>query len=157
MAQRMEVPEEVRGAAHALAELREAGAKGLELAHAAGTLKRTERAYGITADGEPFKESETAPVGSLRQAIDAKCRDCIVDDKCAGTAAVQVELCPCYGCPLWPVRAVRDEPRVFYSRAVLEEQGLDEALAQWRFRHPRRPPEDARHEDGAGAGEVQGQ
>ena len=78
---------------------------------------------------------------SLRAAINAKCRDCIVDELAAGSAAVQVELCACFDCPLWPVRAVRPV-RVPYSGPVCDEQGLSEALAAFRLAHPyERPPE----------------
>ena len=73
----------------------------------------------------------------LRAAINAKCRDCIVDELAAGSAAVQVELCACFTCPLWPVRKVRPEAiRVPYSSPVVEEQGLSPALAAFRLAHP---------------------
>ena len=73
----------------------------------------------------------------LRAAVNAKCRDCIVDELAAGSAAVQVELCACYGCPLWAVRKVRPEPiRVPYSGPVCEEQGLSPAMAAFRLAHP---------------------
>ena len=38
---------------------------------------------------------------SLRAAINAKFRDCLVDELAAGKAAGQIELCACFG---WPVR-----------------------------------------------------
>jgi len=42
---------------------------------------------------------------SLRDAINAKCRDCIYDPKCGGgTWREQVAQCSSLGCPLWPVR-----------------------------------------------------
>ena len=80
---------------------------------------------------------------SLRAAINAKCRDCIVDELAAGSAAVQIELCACYDCPLWPVRRVRPEHvRMPYSGPVCEEQGLTEAMAAFRLANPyERPPE----------------
>ena len=80
---------------------------------------------------------------SLRAAINAKCRDCIVDPAASGSAAVQVELCACYACPLWPVRAVRPAGRREpYSVPVCEETGLSEAEAAYRLANPfTRPPE----------------
>ena len=80
---------------------------------------------------------------SLRAAINAKCRECIYDELAAGSAAVQIELCACYGCPLWPVRKVRPEAiRVPYSGPVCEEQGLTPAMAAFRLAHPYvQPPE----------------
>ena len=80
---------------------------------------------------------------SLRAAINAKCRDCIVDELAAGSAAVQIELCACFDCPLWPVRKVRPEAdRGAYSAPVCDEQGLSPALAAFRLAHPyERPPE----------------
>ena len=45
------------------------------------------------------------PRPSVRAAINAKCKDCIHDPKAGlGTWREQVELCPCTGCPLYPVR-----------------------------------------------------
>ena len=42
---------------------------------------------------------------SLRQAINAKCRDCIYDPNCGGgTWREQVAQCSAPGCPLWAVR-----------------------------------------------------
>ena len=43
---------------------------------------------------------------SLRGAINAKCRDCIYDQKASGTWRMQVEACTVTGCPLYPVRPV---------------------------------------------------
>lgn len=78
----------------------------------------------------------------LRAAVNAKCRSCIVDELAAGSAAVQVELCACFACPLWPVRPVRAAGvRGPYSAPVVEEQGLSPALAAFRLAHPYvRPP-----------------
>ena len=75
----------------------------------------------------------------LRKAINAKCRDCIFDECAAGSAAVQVELCASYDCPLWPVRPVRKEP-VPYSAPVVAEQQLSPELALWRLEHPYEAP-----------------
>ena len=81
---------------------------------------------------------------SLRAAINAKCRDCTVDELAAGSAAVQIELCACYDCPLWPVRRVRPEHvRMPYSGPVCEEQGLTEAMAAFRLANPYVPPPEA--------------
>ena len=42
---------------------------------------------------------------SLRQPIDAKCRDCIVDPgNGMGTWREQIAQCTALACPLWPVR-----------------------------------------------------
>ena len=75
---------------------------------------------------------------SLRRAITAKCRDCIFDELAAGSAAVQVELCPSWDtCPLWPVRAVRPAGRREpYSAAVRAEYGLTEGEAAFRLAQP---------------------
>ena len=139
----MEVPTEIRALVAELAALREADAPALDRARVAGRLRNAERKAGVTAEGEPFRESPTAAVGSLREAIDAKCRDCIVDEEAAGSAAVQVELCASYDCPLWLVRPVRSGERPFYSNPVLEELGLSDAQARFRFDHPRERPQAA--------------
>ena len=78
---------------------------------------------------------------SLRGAINAKCRDCIHDELCAGSAAVQIELCASWDtCPLWPVRHLAH--RVPYSAPVCAEQMLSPAMAAFRLAHPfTRPPE----------------
>ena len=74
---------------------------------------------------------------SLRAAINAKCRDCLVDELAAGSAAVQIELCACFTCPLWPVRRVRAEGvRAPYSGPVCDEQGLSPAMAAFRLANP---------------------
>ena len=74
---------------------------------------------------------------SLRAAINAKCRDCLYDEQAAGSAAVQIELCACFTCPLWPVRRVRAEGvRSPYSAPVCDEQGLSPAMAAFRLRNP---------------------
>ena len=80
---------------------------------------------------------------SLRAAINAKCRDCIYDEGAAGSAAVQIELCACYDCPLWPVRRVRPgNVRMPYSEPVCEELGLTETMAAFRLANPfTRPPQ----------------
>jgi|GEM_PF-950831 len=49
---------------------------------------------------KPHKNSK----GSLRKAINDKCRDCIYDDLAAGTWLQQVSLCNCPKCPLYDVR-----------------------------------------------------
>ena len=79
---------------------------------------------------------------NLRAAINAKCRDCIVDELAAESAAVQIELCASWDCPLWHVRKVRPEGiRVPYSAPVYEEQGLSPAMAAFRTPSPyRRSP-----------------
>lgn len=43
---------------------------------------------------------------SLRNAINAKCRDCICDSLDAGTAAQQIACCVETNCPLHPVRPI---------------------------------------------------
>ena len=45
---------------------------------------------------------------SLRQAINAKCKDCIYDNLAAGTWRQQVTLCAVDLCPLWSVRPKTD-------------------------------------------------
>ena len=46
---------------------------------------------------------------SLRNAINAKCRDCIYDPKSGlGTWRQQVSLCTVYACPLWQFRPVAE-------------------------------------------------
>ena len=134
------VPEAVRAAAARLEALRAQGAPALTLAHAGGALKRAEREAGVTASGAAFEESETAVVGNVREAVAAMCRACIVDPGAAGSAAVQVELCTDYGCPLWRVRPVRTGERAAYSAPVVAELGLTGEQARWRHAHPRRRP-----------------
>jgi hypothetical protein len=41
---------------------------------------------------------------SLRQAINAKCRECIHDPLAGGTWRAQVEACTCTRCPLFAFR-----------------------------------------------------
>lgn len=41
---------------------------------------------------------------SLREAIDAKCKDCIFDECEPGRWRQQVAACTCITCPLYPVR-----------------------------------------------------
>ena len=135
----MQIPEEVRTAAEALAQAREEGKHGLELARFAQGLWRAERRAGVTADGGAFVESATAARGRRSDAIAAMCAQCIVDPAAAGSGATQVELCPEYTCPLWLVRPVRTE-RVPYSDAVLREQGLSRDEARFRLEHPRERP-----------------
>jgi hypothetical protein len=47
---------------------------------------------------------------SLRAAIDGKCFDCTYDPAAAGTKRVQITLCSCTGCPLWPHRPQTKAP-----------------------------------------------
>ena len=96
----------------------------------------------------------------LRSAINAKCRDCLYDEQAAGSAAVQIELCACFTCPLWPVRRVRAEAiRGPYSGPVCEEQGLSPAMAAFRLANPFSvPPEsldsrDLHESTGTGGGD----
>lgn len=57
---------------------------------------------------------------SLRQAIDAKCRDCIHDDQSGlGTWREQVARCTCAACPLWPVRTGPESGP--YQRAKIDD------------------------------------
>lgn len=46
----------------------------------------------------------TGNKAKLREKIDAKCKECIYDPYAEGTWRKQVENCPCYDCPLYPVR-----------------------------------------------------
>ena len=96
---------------------------------------------------------------SLRAAINGKCRDCIHDPDAAGSAAVQVELCACFDCPLWTVRPVRPVAvRGPYSAPVCEEQGLSPALAAFRLAHPfTRPPESLDSHDSRESTEADGE
>ena len=77
---------------------------------------------------------------SLRSCINAKCRDCIYDELAAGSAAVQIELCASFDCPLWPVRPIRRE-RIPYSRPVVDEQQLSAEMALYRMEHPYQVPD----------------
>lgn len=43
---------------------------------------------------------------SLRSAVNAKCRDCIVDPADIGSPAAQIACCTATTCPLHPVRPV---------------------------------------------------
>jgi len=57
---------------------------------------------------------------SLRNAVDAKCRDCIYDEKSGlGTWREQIARCTCVDCPLWPIRpGPKTGP---YRRNVIDE------------------------------------
>lgn len=44
------------------------------------------------------------PPASPRQAIKAKCRDCIYDSLTSGSAVKQIAACTSIGCALWPWR-----------------------------------------------------
>ena len=121
--------------------LREEEAEPLVRAHAARRLRQAERAAGVNVDGTPFVESAAGRRGSLVDAIDAMCTECIYDEHAAGSRVVQIDLCGCYDCPLWLVRPVRTE-RLAYSEAVVQEMGISPELAQWHREKPReRPPE----------------
>jgi len=43
---------------------------------------------------------------SLRRAINAKCRECIVDPEDRGSPSQQIAACICTDCPLHPVRPI---------------------------------------------------
>ena len=43
---------------------------------------------------------------SLRGAINAMCRACIVDERAPGSPAVQIAICTAKDCPLYPVRPI---------------------------------------------------
>lgn len=89
---------------------------------------------------------------SLRAAVNAKCRDCCYDELAAGSAAVQVEFCPSWDCPLWPVRAVRPAVRREpYSSAVRAEYGLTEGEAAARLAQPFTAPPEALCASNSGA------
>jgi hypothetical protein len=50
--------------------------------------------------------ARATPALSLRGAIDAHCRSCIVDPAAAGNWRQQVTVCTCTRCALWPVRPI---------------------------------------------------
>ena len=122
--------------------LREGNAPGLVIASATQKLRRLERSVGKHADGTTFSEAAHSTLGrSLREAINGMCKECIYDAGAAGSAAVQIELCTAYECPLWYVRPVRTGERSAYSRSVRGELGMTKEEADWRWKHPRaRPP-----------------
>lgn len=71
---------------------------------------------------------------SLRAAINAFCRQCIVDAKPGnGTAAAQIHGCTAHACPLWPVRPYRNRvvavPGALYGDAEGEAMGSLEGEA----------------------------
>ena len=89
------------------------------------------------------KKKTPRSTGSLRGAINKMCRQCIVDPCAAGSGIVQIELCPAFDCPLWPVRPVRSNASretVGYSNRVLETYGVSEDLAAHLLKHPRKRP-----------------
>jgi hypothetical protein len=43
-----------------------------------------------------------------RQAIKAKCKQCIYDPKTGGTFLAQIEACSVQSCPLWPLRPITE-------------------------------------------------
>ena len=59
---------------------------------------------------------------SLRKAIDAKCRDCVVDPLAGGTALQQIIDCACVRCPLYPVRPQRSPSK---QKQLQSEQGSE--------------------------------
>lgn len=64
---------------------------------------------------------------SLRQAINAKCKDCTYDPVAPGTWRQQVTLCSVTVCPLWPVRPKTD---AHIPESVLRFYGVDSAEFQ---------------------------
>ncbi len=61
---------------------------------------------------------------SLRKAINQKCRECIHDEKAAGTWLKQVEDCTSYQCPLYPVRPITRQTRQQNSAKNEQPDGL---------------------------------
>lgn len=58
---------------------------------------------------------------SLRQAINAKCKECIYDPIGRGTWRQQVEACTSYACPLYPIR-----PKAMLRRKDVETSSADD-------------------------------
>ena len=106
------------------------------------------------AEGDPDGEVVEGRSTGLRGAINAMCRNCLYDAHAAGSAAVQVELCSAWDCPLWKVRPVRPVgSRVPYSDPVLAELRLNPALAAFRLANPYvKPPEPLVRLDMANSG-----
>jgi len=70
---------------------------------------------------------------SLRAAINAMCRQCIVDAKPGnGTAAAQIHRCAALDCPLWPVRPYRN--RVVADPGAVSGDAEGEAMGRPRGR-----------------------
>ena len=49
-------------------------------------------------------------MSTLREAVNAKCRDCIFDPHAPGTWRQQVHACTATECPLHPVRPLSESP-----------------------------------------------
>ena len=82
---------------------------------------------------------------SLRKAINAKCRECIVDSTDKGSPSQQIAACICLDCPLHPVRPItckslptdlldywRIRPDLLddRARALIASQKLDLAICE---------------------------
>ena len=61
---------------------------------------------------------------SLRGAINAMCRACIVDERAPGSPAVQIAICTAKDCPLYPVRPITCS---VIPLRVLKEMRIDPA------------------------------
>ncbi len=61
---------------------------------------------------------------SLRGAINAMCRACIVDERAPGSPAVQIAICTAKDCPLHPVRPITCS---VIPLRVLKEMRIDPA------------------------------
>lgn len=74
-------------------------------AQGAAPLGGTRGQRQVNGSAETLRRPRRAIQRSLRDAIDAKCKDCIYDPECGGgTWREQVAQCSAIGCPLWPVR-----------------------------------------------------
>ena len=67
-------------------------------------MNAEQRAAAAAAASRNRKARRMAGVPSLREAIRAKCADCIFDPLSGGTALEQIRNCGLRTCPLWPHR-----------------------------------------------------
>tara|TARA_B100002049_G_scaffold230145_1_gene206697 strand:+ start:381 stop:626 length:246 start_codon:yes stop_codon:yes gene_type:complete len=70
---------------------------------------------------------------SLRAAIDAKCRDCVVDPLAGGTRLQQIIDCTCASCPLYPVRPQRSPSKQKQMQAQQASESLSLSGEQGRI------------------------
>ncbi|ERJ20721.1 hypothetical protein SSPSH_000063 [Salinisphaera shabanensis E1L3A] len=72
---------------------------------------------------------------SLRQPIDAKCKDCIYDPGSGlGTWREQIAQCAAFACPLWPVRTGPESGP--YQRPAIDAELRQAADKRRRARLP---------------------
>lgn len=92
---------------------------------------------------------------SLRKAINAQCKECIYDPFAKGAWRMQVEACPCTGCPLYAVRPRSRAAKSAHNEAVkaglLEGEDVEGASPRLAPVRPVTAAESANKEQAAAA------